>query len=64
MRMYDVIIAIDPDVDRSGVAMMDVKSRSVVCQALNLPELIDYLVSCRDAASQKNESLVVVVEAG
>lgn len=62
--MYDVIIAIDPDVDRSGVAMMDVKSRSVACQALNLPELIDYLVSCRDAASQKNESLVVVVEAG
>ena len=64
MKRYDYIIAIDPDVDKSGVAAMDVRARSVECMALNLPELVDYLVQSRDSAALKNQSMVVVVEAG
>lgn len=64
MKKYDHIIAIDPDVDKSGVATMDVKGRAVECRALNLPELVDYLLQCKGRSAASNQSYVVVVEAG
>lgn len=60
----DNIIAIDPDVDRSGVAWLRPKNRRMECDALAFPELLDYLQFARKWGDEHNESLVVVVEAG
>lgn len=60
----DNIIAIDPDVDRSGVAWLHPKTRQLECDALSFPELFDYLRFARKWGEEHNESLVVVVEAG
>ncbi|MDE5944713.1 MAG: hypothetical protein K2G93_03910 [Rikenella sp.] len=60
----DNIIAIDPDVDRSGVAWLHPKTRQLECDALPFPELLDYLLAARRECEGRSESLVVVVEAG
>lgn len=60
----DNIIAIDPDVDRSGVAWLRPKTRRLECDALAFPELLDYLREARQLTAEHKESLVVVVEAG
>lgn len=60
----DNIIAIDPDVDRSGVAWLHPETRLLECDALTFPKLLDYLQFARKWGDEHNESLVVVVEAG
>lgn len=56
----DVIIAIDPDVKASGVAVLDIPKRSVEARAMPFPELIDML---RDV-SQWTSACKVIVEGG
>lgn len=53
------IVAIDPDVTKSGVAVLDVKSRSLELYAMAFPDLIDYLYDIQD-----KESVRIAVEAG
>ena len=43
------IIAIDPDVDRSGVAFLHLPSRELHCEAKTFPELIDDLHAIKQA---------------
>ena len=56
----DVIIAIDPDVKASGVAVLDIPKRTVEARAMPFPELIDML---RDV-SQWTSPCKVIVEGG
>lgn len=58
-RNVDFIIAVDPDVDKSGVACLQTSAKKVECSALDLPTLVDYLRDC----SAKG-TIIVVVEAG
>ena len=58
------IVAIDPDVDRSGVAFLHLPSRELHCEAKTFPELIDDLHATKKATDDLGESLTVVVEAG
>ena len=58
------IVAIDPDVDRSGVAFLHLPSRELHCEAKTFPELIDALHATKQATDALGESLTVVVEAG
>ena len=58
--MYDNIIAIDPDVDKSGVAFLEVASRKIETACLSFPQLMDYLQN----VSPARENIVVVIEAG
>ena len=58
------IIAIDPDVDKSGVAFLHLPSREVHCEAKTFPELIDALHATKQATDALGESLTVIVEAG
>ena len=53
------IIAVDPDVTKSGVAVMDIVSRTIETRSLSFPELIDYLFNLPD-----KESTQIAVEAG
>ena len=40
---YDIIIAIDPDVEKSGVAFLEVATRKLDVSSLTFPQLLDYL---------------------
>jgi hypothetical protein len=61
---YDLVIGIDPDVDKSGVAELHVKERLVEVTSLSFPELLDYLQARKKMSENGNYSLVIVVEAG
>lgn len=63
MQKKDIIIAIDPDIDGSGVATVWPKQRKFSIDQMLLPVLVDYLKECRDAYDRANLSYVVVVEA-
>lgn len=61
----DYIIGIDPDSDRSGVALLVRADASLVLQTLPFPELLDYVKGVNDRARMiENKTLLVVVEAG
>lgn len=61
---YDRIIAIDPDVDESGVAELKPSHRLLAVTNLSFPQLLDYLQSMKAMCETEHSSLVVVVEAG
>ena len=61
---YSFIIAIDPDVDKSGVARLDVSARRLTILTLSFPALMDYLQGMKRWADESGERLCVVVEAG
>ena len=62
--MIQHIIAIDPDVDKSGVAFLHLPSRELHCEAKTFPELIDDLHATKQATDALREPLIVIVEAG
>ena len=60
-HFFDIIIAIDPDVENSGVARLDVAEKRPWAQTLPFPMLIDYV---RDVCRKnKDKRVAVIVEA-
>lgn len=59
-----IIIAIDPDVDRSGVAYLHLSSGKVEASALRFADLMDYLQRIKTGVSLSGEDALVIVEAG
>lgn len=59
---YDVIIGIDPDTIKSGVAVLVPSTRNIQVYSLTFPELLDFLL----AFSKKYDCVknIVVIEAG
>ena len=64
MKKYDVVIGIDPDVDKSGVAFLETDLWMLETTCLTFADLLDYLRTERDKAKENGKFLVVVVEAG
>ncbi len=60
----DVIIAIDPDVDKNGVAFLEVESRKLEVTSLTFPQLLDYLQSAKAMSEQTGQTYKVLIEAG
>jgi hypothetical protein len=58
------IIAIDPDVKKSGVAYLNPTSRQLEVATLSFPELIDYLIFSKIKSDEHKEPFIVIVEAG
>ena len=58
---HDIIIAIDPDVDQSGVARLDVTQRKSWADTLPFPMLIEYIRQVYK--TNLGKSVAVVVEA-
>lgn len=58
MVKIDSVVAIDPDVDKSGVAIVG-KDKKVEAYCLDLPDLIRFLINKRD----KGDKFRVIVEA-
>ena len=61
---YDNIIAIDPDVAKSGVAHLHTSTRELEVTNLDFGTLLDYLQHAKSEHIKANDKLVVVVEAG
>lgn len=65
MNKFDFVIAIDPDITRSGVAFLDVANRKLELSSLTFPNLMDYLIFIKGRmATMKDIRLLVIVEAG
>jgi hypothetical protein len=58
------IIAIDPDVKKSGVAFLDPTDKKLEVTALTFPQLIDYLLFAKKESDEHKEPFIVIVEAG
>lgn len=63
MSKPDIIIGIDPDVNKSGVAQLTVAGREMGVFSLSFPELLDYLQSMRQREMAEGSRVLVVVEA-
>lgn len=61
---YDNIIAIDPDVTKSGVAYLKTSTRQLEVSNLTFPQVLDYLQHAKNVREEAKETLLVVVEAG
>lgn len=60
MKQYDYIIGIDPDCDKSGVAILSMKTKIIDVYTFTFPTLIDFFEDCKALLP----NLLVVVEAG
>ena len=63
MERAEIIIGIDPDTDKSGVAHLATSSRELEICALPFPQLLDYLMRCRQRELMEGVKVMVVVEA-
>lgn len=63
MKSPDIIIAIDPDVDGSGVAVLAKDARSLSLHQFTLPMLIDFFKDASANYKKQGLSYVIVVEA-
>lgn len=65
MTKYDFIIGIDPDVDKSGLALLQTNSNKILeLKCFKFPELIETVREYDKGAKVMFRKLVVVVEAG
>ena len=63
MKKYDVVIAIDPDVEHSGIAILYPSTRELDAQRLTFPLAVDYIRQQKERCEASGRSLIVVVEA-
>lgn len=63
MTKKDIIIGIDPDIDKSGLAVLAPKERQIALYDLTLPQMVDFFRECKKIYDEENVSYVVVVEA-
>jgi len=61
MMRYDIIIAVDPDTEQSGVARLDVTERKSWAETLPFPVLIEYIRQV--SRVNRGKRIAVVVEA-
>ena len=62
-KKYDVIIGIDPDVTKSGVAWLNPTTRILEINNKSFPELIKVLDRARELSLSENKTVIVVIEA-
>lgn len=62
-RKYDNIIAIDPDISKSGVAFLKPSTKQLEVSNLTFPQVIDYLNQAKSVRDKTGETLIVLVEA-
>ena len=59
-----IVIGIDPDVDKSGVAFLECSTRKLEITTLSFPDLLDYLQWVKKQAGTNPQSVRVIIEAG
>lgn len=64
MRQYDFILGIDPDSDKSGVTLLNTKTREVKSDTMSFPNLIEYIILKEREYEASENSFLVAIEAG
>lgn len=59
-----VVIGIDPDAEKNGVAFFDTETKAIEATALTFPETLDYLRYAHSQAKAGGRRLRVYIEAG
>jgi len=59
-----IVVGIDPDVDFSGVAWLDVFSRKLKVTSMAFPRVLSFIRECQEEAAAEGCDFTVVVEAG
>ena len=60
-----IIIGIDPDTDRNGIAVLDMSTHKLQVQMLPFPELLDFIkAKHHQVAEVEKWDFIVIVEAG
>ncbi len=62
MKKYDVVIGIDPDSDKNGVAFIEVATRKLEVSSLNFWQLYSYLYFLKEKSVKLNKTVLIVVE--
>lgn len=60
----DIVIGIDPDADKNGVATLYRESRQLRAVALTFPETLDYIRYVLNSARANHQTVRVIIEAG
>lgn len=63
-QQVSLVIGIDPDADRNGVATLTRESRQLTADTMTFPDLLDYLRYMQAQAATANNNLRVIIEAG
>ena len=64
MTRKGTIVAVDPDTEKSGVAFLRPGTRMLEAAGMTFPQLLDFLLACKEESGRSGEPLTVVVEAG
>lgn len=62
--LTDIVVGIDPDVEKNGVAFLERTTRKLEITTLGFAETIDYLCFVKRKAETTGQSFTVVIEAG
>jgi hypothetical protein len=61
-KKHDLVIAVDPDIDKSGICVLSPSTRQLILKSLPFPVLVDFIKEARER--YKGIDIVVIVEAG
>lgn len=64
MQKHDIYVGIDPDREKSGVAVLQRGTRAIDLETLSFPALLAMLKGMKRIAMTEHKRLLVVVEAG
>ena len=64
MKNFDLVIGIDPDVDKCGLAVYDVRMKLMEPHKLTFPSLLEYLRWTKGEVEKDGSKWMVYVEAG
>lgn len=64
LKRPDIIVAIDPDAEKNGVATLHTHNRHISAQSLTFACTLDYLRYIQRQAEVTQQHLIVVIEAG
>lgn len=60
----DIVIGIDPDVEKSGVCTIYIEEKEIKTKAMSISELIQYFDEVKNLIKETGKSVKVIVEAG
>lgn len=63
-RNADIIIAVDPDVEKNGIATLDTDTRHITIDTATLPVMLHYIQLTAQQAAEAGRSVKVFVEDG
>lgn len=63
-QQVSLVIGIDPDADRNGVATLTRASRHLTADTMTFPDLLDYLRYIQSQAATAHRTVRVIIEAG